>query len=102
MSTVLHPSPSELQALINTETKLLVLNFSAAWCGPCKASAPHVESFAARHPEVVVVKIDVDEHPEVASRFLIRSVPTFIALQDGLVKQVHTGGASAAQLERLI
>lgn len=102
MSSVLHPSPAELQQLINTEQRPLLLNFSATWCGPCRASAPHVEAFAAKHPDVVVAKIDVDENPDVAARFIVRAVPTFMVLRDGQVSEVHTGAASGAQLERLL
>lgn len=102
MTAVLHPTAPELQTLINTEQRPLLLNFSATWCGPCRASAPHVEAFAAKHQDVVVAKVDVDENPDVAARFLVRAVPTFIVLRDGQVTGVHAGAAGGAQLERLL
>lgn len=103
MSTVQHPSAEELQHLINTEKRPLLLVFSAQWCGPCKAAAPMVEAFAAKHADAAVVaKLDVDEHPEIAARFLVRAVPTYIALQDGNVLGMQSGGANPASLARLI
>lgn len=102
MSHVRRPSAAELQNLINTEKRPLLLAFSAEWCAPCKVSAPHVEAFATKHPEVVVAKLDVDELQAVAARFLVRSVPTFILLREGAVHGMRTGAVTAATLERLL
>lgn len=102
MSKPVTLSPTELQSAINSEKRPLLLVFSATWCAPCKASAPYVAAFAQGHPEVLVVKVDVDEHPSVAQRFMLRSVPTFILLQDGAVLGVKQGAANLTKLTELL
>jgi thioredoxin 1 len=102
MSQAQHPSAAQLQDLINNDKRPLLLVFSAEWCGPCKASAPQAELFASAHPEVVVAKLDIDQLPEVAARFMVRAVPTAILLRDGEVQGLHRGAYSAKALERLL
>lgn len=64
--------------------KPMMIDFSATWCGPCKALAPIVEELANEYEgRVVIGKADVDECPELSMRFGIRSVPTVIFFKDG-------------------
>jgi thioredoxin-like negative regulator of GroEL len=102
MPQVQNPCAADLQSLIDNEKRPLLLVFSAEWCGPCKTSSPQAEVFAAAHPEVVVVKLDTDQLPEVAARFMVRAVPTVILLQDGEVQGLHRGAYNAHALERLL
>ena len=72
-------------AEFNNETakgKVLV-DFFATWCGPCKMLAPVLEKIANEHEELTVLKIDVDEVPDVASKYDIRSIPTLILFENG-------------------
>ena len=72
-------------AEFNTETakgKVLV-DFFATWCGPCKMLAPVLEKIANEHEDLTVLKIDVDEVPDVASKYDIRSIPTLILFENG-------------------
>ncbi len=69
----------------NTETakgKVLV-DFFATWCGPCKMLAPVLEKIANEHEDLTVLKIDVDEVPDLASKYDIRSIPTLILFENG-------------------
>jgi thioredoxin len=59
--------------------KPVLIDFYADWCGPCKMSAPHVEAIAAEYADVLkVAKINIDEAPELAAKYGVMSIPTFI------------------------
>ncbi len=62
--------------------KLRLLDFYAAWCPPCQAQAPILEELVRRHPEVEVVKIDIDRNPELADRYDVMAVPTLVLMSD--------------------
>lgn len=64
-------------------SKPVLLDFSATWCGPCQMLAPTIHEIADEHPEFAVCKIDVDEQPELASAFNIVSIPTLITIKEG-------------------
>ena len=80
-------------AEFNNETakgKVLV-DFFATWCGPCKMLAPIVEKVASEHEDIAVLKIDVDEVPDVAAKYGIRSIPTLILFEDGKAVDMKLG-----------
>lgn len=65
-----------------------IVDFWAPWCGPCKSMAPVIEDIAAERDDVTVFKVNVDEQPELASRFMVRSIPFFGLFEKGeLVNQ---------------
>ncbi|KAG6396537.1 hypothetical protein SASPL_142688 [Salvia splendens] len=63
--------------------KLLVVNFTAAWCGPCQYIQPAVDGFAEIYRDVDFVKIDVDELDDVAQEFEVQTMPTFVLMKRG-------------------
>ena len=65
------------RALLSARDSLVVVDWMAPWCGPCKMIAPHLEAMAARLPHVVFLKVDGDKHPDLVSRNQIRAFPTF-------------------------
>ena len=80
-------------AEFNNETakgKVLV-DFFATWCGPCKMLAPIVEKVASEHEDITVLKLDVDEVPDVAAKYGIRSIPTLILFEDGKAVDMKLG-----------
>lgn len=75
------------------------IDFYADWCGPCKMMAPVVERMATElDGKVRVGKINVDEEPELAEKYRVSSIPTFIILKDGVVKDTIVGAVSQTQL----
>lgn len=69
----------------------VLVDFFATWCGPCKMLSPVIEQVAAEHPELTVLKIDVDEVGALAQRYNVASIPTLLYVKDGEVKNQALG-----------
>ena len=75
-----------------TAEGLVLIDFWATWCGPCKMQAPVLEQLDAECGDSVkICKIDVDEQPALARKFRVMSIPTLIVLQDGQIKASRVG-----------
>eukprot|EP01123_Difflugia_compressa_P002067 TRINITY_DN1278_c1_g1_i1.p1 TRINITY_DN1278_c1_g1~~TRINITY_DN1278_c1_g1_i1.p1 ORF type:complete len:113 (+),score=18.33 TRINITY_DN1278_c1_g1_i1:30-341(+) len=82
MSIVHIHSAEEFDEIIKSNT-LVVCDFTASWCGPCRKIAPDFEQLAKQHPFIKFLKIDIDENAPLATRFDISSVPTFYFFKNG-------------------
>ena len=78
--SVLHVTSQDFQAVVLDSSKTVLLDFWATWCGPCQMLAPVLEDLSQ---QVKVVKVDVDENPQLAMAFQVASIPTVIAFRDG-------------------
>ncbi|KQK12653.1 thioredoxin H2-2 [Brachypodium distachyon] len=84
-----------------TANKLMVIDFSATWCGPCRFIEPAFKEMASRFTDAVFVKIDVDELSEVAKTFCVEAMPTFVLLKGGQ-EVSRVVGAKKDELDRKI
>nr|XP_043609034.1 thioredoxin H-type-like [Erigeron canadensis] len=66
-----------------TQGKIVVANFSASWCGPCKSIAPYYIELSEQHPSLVFLTVDVDELTEFSTQWEVKATPTFFFLRDG-------------------
>jgi thioredoxin 1 len=102
MDKVLHVQAADWQGL-ESSSKPVFLDFWAEWCGPCKMLGPTFERLAEQYGEhVAFAKINVDELPDIANKFAIRSIPTLILLQGGNVVEKLVGLRSEQELAQVL
>ncbi|MGZ5716015.1 MAG: thioredoxin family protein [Caldimonas sp.] len=88
MSAVIDAGERYFESTLAAQDRPVLVDFSASWCGRCKAMAPTLEAFAERRcNELAVVKIDIDEAPGIASKYAIRSVPTLMLFMEAAATQ---------------
>lgn len=95
--SVLKITKDNFDLITNSDKKVLV-DFYADWCGPCRMVSPFVEEIAQENPQYLVAKINVDDEPELASRFGVSSIPMLVVLKDGKVINQSVGARPKAQI----
>ena len=86
------------EASVLQAQKPVFVDFWAPWCGPCKVMSPIVEELAAEMEEMIIGKVNVDENSEIAQKYNILSIPTFIVFKGGQVVEQFSGSMSKDQL----
>jgi len=81
---------------------LVLVDFWAAWCGPCRSFAPVFERVSERHPDAVFGKVDTEAQQELAAAFQISSIPTLMVIRDQVVLYAQPGALPESALEDLI
>ena len=82
---------NNFQNEIMDSEKTVLLDFWAPWCAPCRMVVPIIEEIAGERPAIKVGKINVDEQPELASKFGIMSIPTLVVMKNGKIVQQVSG-----------
>ncbi len=87
--------------VMNSDKKVLI-DFYADWCGPCRMVSPVVDEIADEHPEYKVCKINVDEEPELASKFAVMSIPALFVMESGKVVNQSLGAKPKALILEML
>lgn len=83
---------------VKTSNKLVLLDFYADWCGPCRMISPLVNEIAEENPQYLVGKINVDQEPELAQAFGVSSIPTLVVMKNGRIVQRSVGARPKSQI----
>ena len=87
---------------IKQNNKVVLIDFFASWCGPCKMLAPIIDEIAEERADVSVVKINVDDEPELAEEFGVFSIPTLVILKNGELAHQSAGARPKEQILKLL
>ena len=87
---------------ITSRDGITLIDFWAAWCGPCVRFAPVYERVSEKHPDITFAKVDTEAQVELQARYDIRSIPTIMAIRDGVIVFAQPGALPEQMLESLI
>ena len=99
---VLHINKDNFHNEVLNSEKPVLLDFFASWCGPCRMVGPILDEIAEEREDIKVCKVDIDEQPELASRFRIMSVPTLMVLKDGNIVDQSIGARPKHQILAMV
>ena len=86
------------EAEVMQSEQVVLLDFFASWCGPCRMVAPIIDEIAEENTDIRVGKVDVDAETELATKFQVYSIPTLVVMKDGKVVTQSTGAKTKAQI----
>jgi len=95
--SILHLNKGNFREVINSN-ELIVVDFWASWCGPCRMLGEELETINHTHPEIVIGKINVDEERDLAMEFQIRSIPQVFIFKNGKIVESITGYVNSEEL----
>src|SRR5436853_3806393 len=90
------------QATVLENERPVLIDFWAEWCGPCRMIAPIIQEIASERSDIVVGKLDVDEHVDIAQRYHVTGIPFIALFKHGEIARYAVGAMPKAQLERAL
>ena len=99
---ILNVTKENFRSEVMESKQPVLLDFWAAWCGPCRMLSPVVDEIAAERSDIKVGKVNVDEQPELAGAFQVMSIPTLVVMKDGQVVRQVVGARPKQQILELL
>ena len=99
---LIHVTRDNYDTDVRNSNKVVLLDFYADWCGPCKMVAPILEEIAAEYPEITVGKINVDECMDLAVEFKVTSIPLLVVMKDGEILNKALGAMPKEEILALL
>lgn len=102
MSAPVDVTPENFEAEVMQSATPVLIDFWAPWCAPCKMITPLLEKASAERDDIKIVKVNMDEVPELGAKFRVRSLPTMIVLRSGQPAGTKIGAVTAKDLDAFI
>ena len=99
---VLHINKDNFHKEVLNSDKPVLLDFFASWCGPCRMLGPILDEIAEEREDIKVCKINIDEQPELASRYRIMTIPTLMVLKNGQIMEQSVGAKPKHQILAMV
>ncbi|MEA2332233.1 MAG: thioredoxin 1 [Thermoleophilaceae bacterium] len=96
--TITEVTDSNFQAEVLEADKPVLVDFWAPWCGPCRIVAPHLEELAGEREDLLIVKLNVDENPQISAQYSVMSIPTLLLFKHGQVAHQIIGALPKSRL----
>lgn len=100
--SVININKNNFQEEVMNANRPVLVDFWAAWCGPCQMLGPVIEEIAAERNDIKVAKVNVDEQPELASQFQVMSIPTLVVIKDGQIVNKSVGAKPKDQILKML
>ena len=99
---VVHVTTDNFEKEVLKAEQTVMVDFWAAWCGPCKMLSPIVDQIAEEHPEIKVCKVNIDEEPSLAIDYKVMSIPTLLVFKNGEKVNMSIGVQAKSDIEAML
>ncbi|MGN1349688.1 MAG: thioredoxin [Anaerovoracaceae bacterium] len=99
---IIHLTSDNFEAEAEKAEGKVLIDFWATWCGPCQMIGPVLEDIAASDPGFKICKVNVDEEPELAKRFMVRSIPMLVVMKDGKTAAATVGAQPKSEILKFV